>query len=408
MLRSRNTNIVAKNTGAAAGKNAAVDPPAKRNVANNQIVLEKRGAPEHGSGEPQPKRAVLHEIHEGIDGILIDSQKRTETKRTRRSNSSKDSSQTFTDSDSDIQVLDVTLPKRVDPCPEFDFDQQCAREHDEHAVPEFAADIFEYSRSREKNFMVGNYIKRLKHYTPQIRARVVDWMVEMQESFELNHETLYLSVKLWDLYMAQTSEVNLTDVSGQLIASVCIFVASKFDERSPPLIDDFLYICQDRFEREAFITCEMKLLDVIGFDLGCPLSYVYLRRLARVTSTGMGTLTLSRYILETSLCYYEFVGVRESLLASGAFYLALKMENESAQWTPILHKYSGYSLAEIEPFVDELNLMLHRIRNHIDDEAKTVQSKYSHEVFHSVALIPLLPCNFQSPPRNNKKTSIKH
>lgn len=88
----------------------------------------------------------------------------------------------------------------------------------------------------------------------------------MQESFELNHETLYLSVKLWDLYMAQTSETQLSDVNGQLIASVCIFVASKFDERSPPLIDDFLYICQDKFEREEFIAYEMKVGGSVFID----------------------------------------------------------------------------------------------------------------------------------------------
>jgi len=29
-----------------------------------------------------------------------------------------------------------------------------------------------------------------------MRALLVDWMVEIQESFELNHETLYLGVKV--------------------------------------------------------------------------------------------------------------------------------------------------------------------------------------------------------------------
>lgn len=32
--------------------------------------------------------------------------------------------------------------------------------------------------------------------TKWMRSLLVDWMVEIQESFELNHETLYLGVKV--------------------------------------------------------------------------------------------------------------------------------------------------------------------------------------------------------------------
>ena len=39
--------------------------------------------------------------------------------------------------------------------------------------------------------------------TEGMRAILVDWLVEVQESFELNHETLYTAVKLMDLYLSK-------------------------------------------------------------------------------------------------------------------------------------------------------------------------------------------------------------
>ena len=38
--------------------------------------------------------------------------------------------------------------------------------------------------------------------TKMMRAILVDWLVEVQESFELNHETLYTAVKILDIYMS--------------------------------------------------------------------------------------------------------------------------------------------------------------------------------------------------------------
>ncbi|VDN39110.1 unnamed protein product, partial [Cylicostephanus goldi] len=136
-------------------------------------------------------------------------------------------------------------------------------------------------------------------------------MVEIQETFELNHETLYMSVKIVDMYLSKTKDVIKDDL--QLLASVAIFIACKFEERSPPLIDDFMYVCEEMFTREQMIKMEMKVLDTINYDIGFPLSYRNVRRYARVcatrvTKTDMPKLTLARYVLETSLMFYEYIG----------------------------------------------------------------------------------------------------
>jgi Cyclin, N-terminal domain len=81
----------------------------------------------------------------------------------------------------------------------------------------------------QRFFKVGNYLPRQNNMNTEVRARIVDWLVEMQETFELNHETLYLGVKLFDMYLDRVDRVDADKL--QLIGSAAMFIASKFDVR---------------------------------------------------------------------------------------------------------------------------------------------------------------------------------
>lgn len=127
---------------------------------------------------------------------------------------------------------------------------------------------------------IRNYMETQICITTWMRSLLVDWMVEIQESFELNHETLYLGVKLVDMYL---SKVTVGKDTLQLVGAAAMFIASKYDERIPPLIEDFLYICDGAYSRRELIKMEMNLLKVCDFDLGVSISYRFLRRYARVS-----------------------------------------------------------------------------------------------------------------------------
>uniref|UniRef100_A0A915A2D8 G2/mitotic-specific cyclin-B3 n=3 Tax=Parascaris TaxID=6254 RepID=A0A915A2D8_PARUN len=110
-----------------------------------------------------------------------------------------------------------------------------------------------------------------------------------------------------------------------------LLIASKFEERWPPLIEDLVDLCDEAFTRDDLRAMERRMLQAVGFDVGSPLSYSFLRRYGRVCKLDMGLLTLARYILETSLMFYEFFAVPESLMAAACLLLALRM-NGSADW----------------------------------------------------------------------------
>lgn len=143
--------------------------------------------------------------------------------------------------------------------------------------------------------MPKDYIDGQKQMTKMMRSVLVDWMVEVQESFELNHETLYLGVKLVDLYL---SKIIVDKDNLQLVGAAAMFIASKFDERIPPLISDFLYICDGAYERKDLIRMEMNLLQICNFNLGIPISYRFLRRYARVSQDQTKVLLFCIFMLK--------------------------------------------------------------------------------------------------------------
>ncbi|XP_030017483.1 G2/mitotic-specific cyclin-B3 [Sphaeramia orbicularis] len=267
---------------------------------------------------------------------------------------------------------------------EFDIDSENAEDY--FMCPEYAKDVFDYLKQREEKFVLCDYMSKQPSLNPEMRAILIDWLVEVQENFELYHETLYLAVKLTDHYLAQAP---IHREMLQLVGSTAMLIASKFEERNPPCIDDFIYICDDAYKREELISTEVSILQTLSFDINIPIPYRFLRRYAKCVNADMDTLTLARYYCEMSLMEMELALERGSLLASACLLLAL-ISKELGGWSPILQFHSGYQLSDLAPVVRTLYYMLLAPP---DDKLKAVRNKYSHKVFFEVASLPLVDIN---------------
>lgn len=150
---------------------------------------------------------------------------------------------------------------------------------DINAEAQYSYDIFEYYFKKEKQFILNDYIDKQPEITKSMRAILVDWIVELQDTLHLNHETIYLSVKIVDHYL---SKVKCSKSMLQLLGSTAVLIASKFDSRLCPPMKSFLYVCDNTYSKEQMIEMERQVLSKIDFNLGMPLSYRFLRRYARV------------------------------------------------------------------------------------------------------------------------------
>lgn len=281
-------------------------------------------------------------------------------------------------------TVETRSPRKKTPPGVVDFDKTYWR--DVYQVPEYAHDIFEYLRERESTYQLKDYMKKQPFLTAPMRALLVDWMVELQESFELNHETLYLAVKIVDAYL---SLAIIGRETLQLVASAAYLIAAKYDERVPPTIDDFIYICDGAYVPQQLLEMERTVFRTIGFDLGFPLSYRFLRRYARVALVPMPILTLARYILETSLMEYDTVIVSDSKLACAALFIARRM-SDLPGWNKTLEFYSGYKVDDFKNVIILLNNVIMPKKSSPLLKLTNVREKYSHELFFQVAKCPVI------------------
>lgn len=98
--------------------------------------------------------------------------------------------------------------------------------NDPYQVSHYAMTIFDYLTYQERKYQIQDYIPKQPELSKWMRSLLIDWMVEVQESFELNHETLYLSVKIVDSFLGK--EVVSKDAL-QLVGAAALLIACKYD-----------------------------------------------------------------------------------------------------------------------------------------------------------------------------------
>lgn len=270
-----------------------------------------------------------------------------------------------------------------------DYDAPNAHKLEEYAL--YVEDVFRYYRQRENDpqFWVDpDYISRQTDITWNMRSILMDWIVDLQESFALSHETLYLAAKIVDLYLTKAKKPLQRDRL-QLLGITAVFIASKYEERNYVRVDDLVYMTEDSYRVADVFSMEIQVLKTIGFQLGHPMAYRFLRRFAKARQLTMETLTLARYILESSLLDHSFLGVRESHMAAGALYLARRMVDCGSQdaWDDTLIHYSAVDAQTAKDMALRFNQMLRKPKKSL----LTVQTKYEHEVFMKVGSIPKVP-----------------
>lgn len=280
--------------------------------------------------------------------------------------------------------------------------------------PHYAWDSFEYDKTQEIKFRTRKYLndgqttnlsditnlpsatmathiaqpqdRQQQYITPRIRARLVDWLVDIQNDFRLDHEPLYLAVKIADQYLMR-KPVLKKDL--ELLYMTSIFISVKFDYRPNFLtISELIQEFAGRYEKKQVVRFELDILSTLDFNIRYPLSYGFLRRFARCTSSHVQTLTLARYILESSLLDYDMIDNLESKMAAACLLLSNRMLRVEQEWGDNAEFYTGYKQQDLESLVAQLNRMISKPP---DRKLSAVRRKYSNEVFMSVANIePLI------------------
>ncbi|CAH8509724.1 unnamed protein product [Schistosoma rodhaini] len=195
---------------------------------------------------------------------------------------------------------------------------------------------YEQTREAKEDFQVNDFLAAGKQ--PNLNADMLttlaDWLVEVQENFALNHETIHLAWGLLYAFLDRGPPLARREI--QLMACAAIMVACKHEERQMPHLNEFLYITDNAYTKEEFIEAERRLLVAIDFAVHRPNPYVFLRRYARVLDAHSGPVQFtSRFLLEAGMHSHTISLKRESRKAAAVLWLArVVLRNPAyADWT---------------------------------------------------------------------------
>ncbi|TPP62432.1 G2/mitotic-specific cyclin-B3, partial [Fasciola gigantica] len=195
---------------------------------------------------------------------------------------------------------------------------------------------YEQIRETKEHFQVGDFVAAGKqpNLTTDMLTTLADWLVEVQDNFGFNHETIHLAWGLLYAYFERGLPLARREI--QLMACAAIMIACKHEERQMPQLSEFLYITDSAYTKEEFIEAERRFLVAIDFAVHRPNPYVFLRRYARVLDAHSGHVQfMSRFLLEAGMHSHAISLKRESRKAAAALWLSrVVLRNPSyVEWT---------------------------------------------------------------------------
>ena len=183
-------------------------------------------------------------------------------------------------------------------------------------------------------------------FSLQMRAVLVDWLVEVQVQFKLLQvkcvsfqprreigppfscrvlqETLFSTISIVDRFLAVQGR-SVTRSKLQLVGVAAMFLASKVEEVFAPACSDFVYITDHAYTEDAIKQMEIKILQTLKFSLFEPLSIHFLRRFSKAGDVDVLQHSLAKYAIELALVEYDLVPVPGSKLAASALCLSLML-----------------------------------------------------------------------------------
>ncbi|KAM3937588.1 cyclin-A2 [Leptodactylus fuscus] len=249
-------------------------------------------------------------------------------------------------------------------------------------VPDYAEEIHTYLREMEiKCKPKSGYMQKQPDITNNMRAILVDWLVEVGEEYKLQNETLYLAVNYIDRFL---SSMSVLRGKLQLVGTAAMLLAAKFEEIYPPEVAEFVYITDDTYNKKQVLKMEHLVLKVLSFDLAAPTILQYLNQYFRLHPVTPKVESLCLFLGELSLIDSDpFLRYLPSVIAAAAYTIANYTVNEET-WPESLVKFTGYTLESLKPCISDLYQTYLSAATH---QQQAVREKYKHAKYHAASSI---------------------
>jgi hypothetical protein len=226
---------------------------------------------------------------------------------------------------------------------------------------------------------LAQHLTRQQEITAEMRRTLVNWLIEIHFKFKRHNEaSLYLSIKLVDLFLAYN---EVTSEIFQNVGVSAFRLACMREEKSYPNIFDLSHITAGSSTKDQIIEMQEKIFKQFEDNLEHPNPANYLDRFSKAAKLNFTKSSDTKYSKDYSTALYfidialldaTLVTTRPSLIAAAGVMCTLRVLGRS-DWNKQLDHYTTYTRETVAELADKL------IANGCSCTASAISLKYTSE-----------------------------
>ena len=169
-----------------------------------------------------------------------------------------------------------------------------------------------------------NYMMQQNDINAQMRAILLDWLIEVHYRFNFKRKTLFQTVYLIDLY---SSDNIVQKINYQLLGLACLFISVKANEVIYPTLDEFINLTDNAYKKKELLNMEIHVLKTLDFDILSPTPEEFYNILSKNFNFNRIQHHLGEYFLDSSLIDYNMLKYKYSTIAISCIYIVMKFFN---------------------------------------------------------------------------------
>lgn len=231
--------------------------------------------------------------------------------------------------------------------------------------------ILKHLQSQESKYLVNkDFLKHQRDLNAQMRAILIDWLVDVCLKFEVAAHVLSSTVVLIDRYLekVQTSRSKL-----QLLGVTCLMIVCKFEEVYPPMLKDFLSVCDNAYSKPELLKMESDILLKLKFEIAQTTAFCFLTFFNSTLKMDDKSYFFAWYALENCLLDVVCLKHKHSILAAASIFFVNKLFKKEG-WGVLHQEISGFQEGDLKLAARDLFVVLQR--NDVG-EFKAITRKFS-------------------------------
>jgi cyclin B len=227
------------------------------------------------------------------------------------------------------------------------------------------------------------YMNMQKEINEQMRAILIDWIIEVHFQFNLRQETLYMTIWIIDTYL---SFHFISRKKLQLLGISCLLISCKSEEIYFPHQNKFIEVTDWAYTKEEMLIMENEILKKLNFNIVFPTSNDFYNILSKLYNFNKKQYYLGKYLIESVLIDYNMIKYSASIISAACIYLVMKYFGING-YQKLYNKYiinQNNPENVIKEAAQEICLL---VENLSKSKLTTVKNKYRLNQFENVSEI---------------------